>query len=139
MDRQTFLYLNFALIVIFIFYFFFLRPKQKKPTQLNLRANEEFRKAPERSSQAKVAQIVDDEKLEPTKTVTVKPEKNLSVYFVFNGHEWEAHEILGLPAGSKMPEITAAYQNLIKTSDPSTFDFYESAYKALSKKWEYWR
>ncbi len=55
------------------------------------------------------------------------------VYFVFNGHEWEAHEVLGIECGSSLEKITAHYQNLIKTSDPSTFEFYEAAYSAVLK------
>lgn len=128
MDRQTFLYINFALVVIFIFYFFFLRPKERKPTQLNFRSQHEPNKKSPAIENAKRTEIVFDKPShEPIKTPVkfLKEEKNLSVYFMFNGHEWEAHEVLGIPAGSKMPEITATYQHLIKTSDASTFDFYE--------------
>ena len=53
------------------------------------------------------------------------------VYFVYNGHEWEAHEVLGVESGKSLEEITLHYQHLIKTSDPSTFEFYEAAYSAV--------
>ena len=55
------------------------------------------------------------------------------VYFMYNGHEWEAHEVLGLKAGVTLEEATAHYQNLIKRSDPSTFEFYEAAFSAILK------
>ena len=60
--------------------------------------------------------------------------KNLSVLFMYNGHDWEAHDVLGVPQGSNMHMITMNYQNLIKNSDPSSFSFYEAAYKVLSDK-----
>ena len=74
--------------------------------------------------------------LEPENVIDLKSHqaKNLSIYFVYNGHEWEAHEVLGVPAGSSMHNVTAAYQKLIVTSDPSTFEFYESSYQAILKK-----
>ncbi len=61
--------------------------------------------------------------------------KNLSIYFVYNGHEWESHEVLGVPQGAPLPKVTAAYQELIKTSDPSTFEFFESAYQSILMRW----
>lgn len=143
MNSQTFLYINIALGLFFIVYFFFVRPKPKRPTQLNLKANETFRKPIESSPEAKKLQVVDDELAHPDRKISESkkesPEKSLSVYFMFNGHEWEAHEVLGIPAGAQMPMVIATYQHLIRTSDPSTFDFYETAFKSISKKWEHWR
>lgn len=55
------------------------------------------------------------------------------VYFLYNGHEWEVYEVLGLPRGSSFQIVTSQYQNLIKTSDPSTFEFYDAAYAAILK------
>ena len=52
---------------------------------------------------------------------------------MYNGHEWEAFEVLGLPKACDIPTATSHYQNLIKTSDPSTFEFYELAYSAILK------
>lgn len=65
--------------------------------------------------------------------ITIRP-KNLHVYFVYNGHEWESHEVLGIKPGAQLQEATSVFQQLIKTSDASTFEFYESAYKAILQK-----
>lgn len=56
-----------------------------------------------------------------------------ATYFVFNGHEWDAYEVLGLSRESNLPTITSHYQNLIKTSNPSTFEFYDAAYSSILK------
>jgi len=68
-----------------------------------------------------------------------KPSGKEIVFFVYNGHEWEAHEVLGLKSGVTLEEATRHYQNLIKTSDPSTFEFFEAAFTAIlrlkSHKW----
>jgi len=52
-------------------------------------------------------------------------------YFVYNGHEWEAHEVLSVSAEANLVQLTERYQHLVRTSDPSTFEFYEAAYTAL--------
>ncbi len=60
--------------------------------------------------------------------------KNLSIFFMYNGHDWEAHDVLGIPQGASLVMATEMYQKLIKTEDPSTFEFYESAYNAILQK-----
>ncbi len=70
----------------------------------------------------------------PIQIVPVVPIKTQKVYFAFNGHDWEAYEALGVPVNAKLTTVTKMYQHLIKTSDSSTFDFYESAYNAIIKR-----
>lgn len=60
-------------------------------------------------------------------------QKSNSVFFMYNGHEWEAFEVLGLPKGCDIQTATSHYQNLIRSSDPSTFEFFELAYSAILK------
>ena len=50
---------------------------------------------------------------------------------MYNGHEWGAYEVLGSDPGETIDKTTQQYQHLLKTSDPSTFDFYEAAYNAI--------
>jgi hypothetical protein len=70
----------------------------------------------------------------PIKVVPVVPIKTTKVFFAFNGHDWEAYEALGVPVNAPLTTVTKMYQHLIKTSDSSTFDFFESAYNAIIKK-----
>lgn len=60
--------------------------------------------------------------------------KNLSIFFMYNGHDWEAHDVLGIPQGASLVVATEMYQKLLKKEDPSTFEFYESAYNAILQK-----
>lgn len=54
--------------------------------------------------------------------------------FVYNGHDWEAFEVLGLPAGAKLAAVTQRYQELLRTADRAQMEFYEAAYRAILKK-----
>lgn len=112
--------------------------KPKQPTVLNLKAE------PTPTEADLAADKPDAERIDGAKDVTpppniIKPnvikliQKSNSVFFMYNGHEWEAFEVLGLPKGCDIQSATSHYQTLIRTSDPSTFEFFELAYAAILK------
>lgn len=41
-------------------------------------------------------------------------EKVLNILFQFNGETWDAYEVLGLPAGSNIPDAKKAYEIALK-------------------------
>jgi hypothetical protein len=57
--------------------------------------------------------------------------KILNVMFNYNGHAWDAHEVLGIPAGAPMDMVTGALQKMLKETDPSSHDFLKTAYHAI--------
>jgi len=113
------IYINLVLGALIIG-FFFVGRKTVKPTKLNLKAKT--------NSEPLV--------LEPEikQVVMREPERSLGVLFMYNGHDWEAHQVLGVPQGASMHQITVVYQELIKKSEPSSFEFFEAAYNALALK-----
>lgn len=148
MNSQQLLYVYIIVGLFFAAYFFFGRSKPKAPTRLNMKANEDFSKSiiPKSGLNPNlgIQNVVPEPKmtvLEPENVIDIsaakatRAAKNLNIYFMYNGHEWEAHEVLGVPAGAPMPQATEVYQKLILNSDPSTFEFYESAHSALLKRW----
>lgn len=62
-------------------------------------------------------------------------ERSLNVVFMFNGHSWEAYEVLGLPAGAGKERVEAAYQKALADQDPSSREFIDAAYAALRTTW----
>lgn len=128
-------------------YFVFGRSKPKQPTVLNLKAVPklaELDHVDEKSDALRVNGAKDVTPLTPltnpanlanpaNPVVNKLIQKSSSVFFMYNGHEWEAFEVLGLPKGCDIQSATSHYQNLIRTSDPSTFEFFELAYAAVLK------
>ncbi len=55
-------------------------------------------------------------------------------FFVYNGHDWDAFEVLGISPYSSFSEITRVYQQQIKRIDPGKHDFLQAAYMAILKK-----
>jgi hypothetical protein len=60
--------------------------------------------------------------------------KELNVLFNYNGHSWDAYEVLGVPAGENIVAVTRAYQELVKKSSPESLEFLETAYQAILRK-----
>lgn len=58
----------------------------------------------------------------------------LNVFFNYNGHSFDAYEVLGVPAGSTLEEIQSAYQKTLTNHDESTRPFYRAAYEAILRK-----
>lgn len=69
---------------------------------------------------------------EPTEPIAPR-EINLNVLFNWNGHTWDAYEVLGLPAGSSREAAAAAYNALCAKSDPESLPFLKAAFEAILK------
>lgn len=67
----------------------------------------------------------------PTQPLTPPPQCN----FVYNGHDWDAFEVLGVSPFASFSEITKAYQAQIKRADPGKHEFMQTAYMAVLKKY----
>ncbi|MGZ3690039.1 MAG: hypothetical protein ACXVAX_00960 [Pseudobdellovibrio sp.] len=137
MNSQQLLLINFLIIGALVLYFVLGRSKHKQKAILDVKQEsqsfEEVKVEKTEQGESIVSAVVEIK--EETKKVSSKE----IVFFVYNGHEWEAHEVLGLKSGVSLEEATRHYQNLIKTSDPSTFEFFEAAFSAIlrlkSSKW----
>lgn len=129
MNSQDFLILNVACGSLFILWYWRSRgAASKRPTQLNMHAPDSVPLVipPESSSAPEMA--VFEGALARRAPV---PVKSLNVIFNYNGHSWDAYEVLGIPAGSPLREVTQAYQRAVQSADPASQGFLETAYKAI--------
>lgn len=145
MDSQQLLYIILIALVFIVGLFLTIRRRPDLPTKLNV-AGEDFET--KRSAETKVNNLklltgepsVATLTQKPPVDVWLEPEqtpkvaKNLSIFFMYNGHDWEAHAVLGVPQGASLTLATEAYQKLLKNEDPSTFEFYEGAYNAILQR-----
>lgn len=126
MNSQDFLLILIFLIVVVLISIWTGR-KQKKPVQLDLRAPDTEPIVLPPAALNKTNQAIPDLN-EKTK---IPPMRDLNIFFNYNGHSWDAYEVLGIPAGSPMTEVTKAYQYEVKKSGESSHDFLYTAYKAI--------
>jgi hypothetical protein len=59
--------------------------------------------------------------------------RSLNVHFNYNGHSWDAFEVLGLPAGSSVAGAEQAYKDAIAKVDPRAREFYDHALAAIRR------
>lgn len=146
MNSQQLLFINFAIFVAIVLFFLLGRSKPKQPSRLHVTppvtkpvpadashgpefAREVGTSAPT-AAPAKPLPLPSSQAL---RSSGAPPPAGSGIYFAYNGHEWEAYEVLGLHSGVALNEVTRHYQELIKKSDASTFAFYEAAYLAILK------
>ena len=139
MNSQQLLFINIVLGVVFLLYFGFGRNQPKAPTRLNLK-NKDTPNSPKlQQSQPQLASKMtvlepENESLKKEFSSTSQP-RNLAIFFIYNGHDWEAYSVLGVAQGANMKVVTESYQKLLETSDSKSFEFLEAAFKTiLSKK-----
>lgn len=131
-NSQLLLFLNLGFGLLLVLYFVLGRPKPKQPTKLNMRAKDSGDKKavvlePETSSKVTTPQIA--KQAEPREV-----SRSLAVIFMYNGHDWEAHDVLGVPQGASMHDVTKVYQELVKKTDARSLQFYEQAYNAIAQR-----
>lgn len=138
MNSQLFFLLNFLFGAIFVVWFLASRKDTgHKPTRLRLRAgNRAFAATPVATSRPDTNTAAMSAKAYTFKD-EFKPRtssRSLNVLFMYNGHDWDAYEVLGLPAGTGLPLVTERYQDLVQKSQKGQLEFYEAAYSAILKK-----
>ncbi len=64
-------------------------------------------------------------------TPTIHQERTLNVIFNYNGHSWDAYEVLGLPAGSPFDKVSETFQTKLQTIDAASKPFLSAAFDAI--------
>jgi DnaJ-domain-containing protein 1 len=89
----------------------FSRPKNRQPSPLKL-------------SQAGDKSNITDGK--PSHNVKI-----LNVIFQYNGHDFDAHQVLGIPTGASKDTVRQAYDNAMAGAHPDSKEFFEHAYRSI--------
>ncbi len=133
MDSQILQFLLFnAVVVFFVVGYILYKPKrhamifrEKKPKPKAIDAHRQS--AASSNNNQKTSSY-------PPPRAPKQKEVELNVIFQFNGHSFDAFEVLGLPAGSSPDAVEKAYQHLIATTDKDSHEFYIFAYKAIRNR-----
>lgn len=115
------------LVAAFLVLLFSVRRGQKPPTKLNLRAGEggpRERKPAVRNGETISKEVEEAQALAPG-------ERSLNAVFNYNGHNFDAYEVLGLPAGARQAQVDEAYRRELAKSSEQSRDFIETAYRTL--------
>lgn len=59
--------------------------------------------------------------------------RSINVIFNYNGHSWDAYEVLGCPAGAPPAMVKQAFERTLQGTDPASHEFVRAAYQAITK------
>ena len=68
---------------------------------------------------------------EPKGLPSADSTQQLSIYFNWNGHSWEAHEVLGVVPGTDLNQIDLIIEKILEDTDAKSKEFYRAAYRAI--------
>jgi hypothetical protein len=128
LTSQEFLWLNLGFGALIIVLFYLGRSRMKDPTKLRLRGGGKNQNAVVRRGSSGLSAGLSRE---ARNAAGMDHVKNLNVIFVFNGHTWDAHEVLGVPAGARIEMVEAAYKQALRRNSPDSHSFIEIAYQAI--------
>jgi hypothetical protein len=135
MNSQDFLIMNAVGAGAFILWYLVSRGgSHKQPTKLKLDATDSAPVfLPEAGKTAEGGSLVKKRSYHPDMVMKPAP-KNLNIMFNYNGHSWDAYEVLGVPAGANITMVTEAYHVAVRRCDKESVEFLETAYKAILQK-----
>jgi len=120
------IYFFYAGIFLLALFLLFMRRPERPGMRLRLKGKTSTEKSPVPKEESAPL---------PFKRPDGTVERPLNVMFNYNGHSWDAYEVLGLPAGSNIESTDAAYRKSIATVEAESREFIEAAYRAIHAQW----
>lgn len=130
MSTQSFFWIQVVVGILILMLILWRRSQNKAPTQLKLRNGQTSSSSRMPTTRGQPMNL----SAEVLKETSVGREKILNVFFNYNGHCWDAYEILGVPAGAPPALVESAFKKLISTTAPESRGFIEAAYEAIRQQ-----
>ena len=127
MNSQFLVFIQVLIAIGFVLWIVSRRGGTPKPTILNL-SNDKSTAKSEVKSDRSIAWSVRESEQQASKT------KVLNVIFMWNGHSWDAYEVLGLPAGTPIERVRQKFSELQVSTDQGQKEFLMAAMEAIENK-----
>lgn len=134
-------FLLYYTAVILICLMVFVRRRPRRGMRLRLKnPPRDTNRTEGKSHQDEPFKILDGE-AEPQGFSHIEPEfeRPLNVVFNYNGHSWDAYEVLGLPAGSSPERVEEAFSEAMGNVDETSKAFMKAAHEAILAQWRTYR
>lgn len=128
LSSQSFLWINLGFALALAGLFLVGRVRIREPSRLRL-----YRQSGQSSNElgTKRQGSPSTGGLRPTSNETSFGVKDLNVIFIYNGHSFDAHEVLGVPAGASLERVREAYFVSLQNSSPESREFIELAFRSI--------
>lgn len=123
---NPFVYLLFySAIVIFLLTLFVRGSRRQDPSRLRF--------GPHALPPSSIKDVLILQRSTRTKETSDRAQRNLNVFFNYNGETFDAYEILGVPAGCSIATAREQYQTAFAAKSESERRLYDAALLALEK------
>lgn len=122
---RHFIVLNAVVVTLLVMSFLRMRRSNKRGP---MRIADPRQKSQEVSQKLVIKKIIIEDENDPR---YIAQEKSLNVMFNYNGHSWDAYEILGIPAGSGFEKSFQAYEKMSANVDKESREFLLAALEAI--------
>lgn len=126
MSSQAFFWVNVGLGLFLVLIFLIGKKGITSPSKLNLRKGISFGNKPVNVHSNAAHAHYPREDSDPQ----YSHEKSLNVLFMYNGHNFDAYEVLGVPAGANFQVVERYFQEALKKPGNDR-DFIEAAFYAI--------
>ncbi|GEM_PF-1548778 len=129
-----------SIIVLGIIFILLFKIKSSAPSKIQLKHADRYKNAvikkeiPSGAENSKLSPIMLDPATQHILQEGIKGQKNLNIMFMYNGHSFDAYEILGLPAGAGLSQIEKAHKELTLKHKGQLPILVGLAYQALKSK-----
>ncbi len=149
-DQNQFLYFNLFVAIVLILFFYFGRRSKNQNIKTNLKVlssgkkkitsnklNSKFDNKNINNKNNNNSDLAFSSKKVTPETLINKEEENsiqmksLNVIFMYNGHSWDAYEVLGVKPGASILEIKRKFEEAISKVDPKSQEFYKMALSSI--------
>lgn len=142
MNNQALFTIQIIFVLFFIWWLWSRRGRLPQPTVLNLEKDlqiqKEIKNYENYDNNVKLSQQVYQKKLSSAYLLesiepinVVESAKPLNIMFNWNGHSWDAYEVLGVAAGSSLEVVKIKYEELLVQSDEGQKLFLYEAYNSI--------
>jgi hypothetical protein len=129
MSSQAFFWVNVGLGLFLVLLFLIGKKGITSPSKLNLRKGFHFSRKPVPQGAQQPASPRAQFQSQNLSTED-HGEKSLNVLFMYNGHNFDAYEVLGVPAGANLQMVERYYQEALRHKGHDR-DFIEAAFYAI--------
>lgn len=131
MTPEQFIFLNFLLLLGFVGLFFWSLKgsKSSPPSQFKLTPPPSKEDHQLQNQQAYHAPTVRGPGSANETLGELQSErlKEINPMFIYNGHSWDAYEVLGILPGSSIGTVRDAFDKAIRKSEPGSHEFFKAA------------
>ena len=132
-STREYLIVNTLIVLILVLYFLWRRPKAYRG--FRLKNTRTYSKDSSLTKESFSLKILDQDNLgnkEQNSDSNIKSDPHsINTIFIYNGHEWDAYEVLGIPAGSSEEKAKEALRKMMSQADKESRIFFKTAYKAI--------